>query len=175
MRPGWILTSLSTLPKGQGRASQSRGGVAGRPVHFCADFSLQFFRFNFFLPVNEQNQSEALRWGGGRTTSATSVRNASKGVSACPDAIPRTTNPIASFCQHRRINKSRHVAAGPGGRCGRHPPPPCGAPPRRSQRSRNWLPSPVCRIRQLPGLDSAKSQKSSLAAPSWGYIWGYFR
>ncbi len=44
---------------------------------------------------------------------------------------------------------------------GRHPPPPCGAPPRRSQRSRNWLPSPVCRIRQLPGLDSAKPQKAA--------------
>jgi hypothetical protein len=54
----------------QGRAiAEQRRGIAGHLFNFCADFSLQFFRSNFFLPVNEQNPSEALRWGGGRTTS----------------------------------------------------------------------------------------------------------
>ena len=32
---------------------------------FCADFPLHFFSFQFFLSVDEQNPSEALRWGWG--------------------------------------------------------------------------------------------------------------
>ena len=38
---GWILASLSTLPRGQGRAiaEQGAGSLAGLSI-FCADFSL---------------------------------------------------------------------------------------------------------------------------------------
>lgn len=65
-RLGWILASLPTLPEGQGRAFGQHGrGIAGQPVHFLRRFSPSLFSFYFFSAVNEQNPSEALRWGGG--------------------------------------------------------------------------------------------------------------
>ena len=36
---------------------------------------------------------------------------------------PRTTNPIAGFCQHCRMQKTRDAAAQLSGACGRHPHP----------------------------------------------------
>ena len=64
MRPGWTLVSLSTLPEGEERAIAEQGrGIAFLLAHFLRRFFALFFLF-----VDEQNPSEALRWVGLRTT-----------------------------------------------------------------------------------------------------------